>query len=130
MDKIRQYAAIKKQVTEITARESALKAELKQLVNDSGEVDDKGSYHYDVGDDVSGVKKLMNQRKVSKVFNPDEAERLLTEKGLLERCTVMVPVLDESAILAARYEDLLSDEDIDAMFPAKESFAFYCVFDK
>jgi len=36
----------------------------------------------------------------------------------------MVPTLDESAIMAAFYEGYLTEEDIDAMFPAKESFAF------
>ena len=41
----------------------------------------------------------------------------------------MVPVLDEEEILAARYADLLTDEDIDSMFPAKETFAFLFVQD-
>jgi hypothetical protein len=33
-------------------------------------------------------------------------------------------VLDESAIMSAFYEGYLTEEDIDTMFPAKESFAF------
>ena len=36
----------------------------------------------------------------------------------------MVPVLDEDAIMSAFYEGYLTEEDIDAMFPSKTSYAF------
>ena len=129
IDKVRQYAAIKAQLSEIQDREKTLKAELREAVMQQGEQDAKGSLVLDISDEVSGVSKMVQQRRVSKVFNPDKAESLLIEKALLERCTTMVPVLDEQEILAARYEDLLTDEDIDSMFPEKESFAFLFVQD-
>jgi len=35
-----------------------------------------------------------------------------------------VPMLDEDAIMSAFYSGYLTEEDIDAMFPAKVSYAF------
>lgn len=126
---VRQYAAIKSQLDEINSRERQLKEAIRQQVMELGIVDEKGSVSLDVDDKLSGVSKIVNQRRVSKRFDPSVAEDLLTEKGLLERCTMMIPALDEEEILAARYEDLLTDEDIDTMFPASESFAFIFVKD-
>ena len=129
IDKVRQYAAIKAQITEIQSREKSLKEDLRQAAIDLGIEDDKGSFILEIDDSVSGTKKIVNQRRVSKTFSPEIAEEILTKKELLERCTTMVPVLDEEEILAARYADLLTDEDIDSMFPAKETFAFLFVQD-
>ena len=126
LDMVRQYAAIKNQLKEINDREKELKDKLRAAVLEQGETDDNGSTTLEI-EDVPGVEKIVNQRRVSKFFDPETAERLLEEKGLTERCTIMVPILDEQEILAARYEDLLTDEDIDTMFPSKESFAFIFV---
>lgn len=127
IDVVRQYATIRAQIKEITDREKLLKEQLREHLLNEGEVDDKGSYVLEIDDEMSKVAKVINQRRVSKQFDPDAAEAILTERNLLDRCTVMVPILDEGEILASRYEDLLSDEDIDKMFPAKESFAIVVV---
>jgi hypothetical protein len=120
--KVRQYAELKKQLAEIADREKQLKEEIRNIAIENGNVDDKGSYHLEVSN-IPGVTRIINQRRVSKPFDPDAAEALLEEKNLLERCTVLVPILDEQEILAARYEDLLTDADIDTMFPVKDSWA-------
>ena len=54
----------------------------------------------------------------------DLAEAILINKGIKDQCIKMVPTLDEGAIMAAFYEGYLTEEDIDTMFPSKESFAF------
>ena len=130
LDLVRQYAAVKQMLNDVSDREKKLKEELKSIVLESGELDEKGSTSLEVDDEISKVRKLVQQRRVSKSFDPNAAESILKEKGLFDRCIEMVPALDEQEILAARYEDLLTDDDIDAMFPAKESFAFMVVIDK
>ena len=130
LDLVRQYSAVKQMLNDVSDREKKLKEELKSIVLESGELDEKGSTSLEVDDEISKVRKLVQQRRVSKSFDPDAAESILKEKGLFDRCIEMVPALDEQEILAARYEDLLTDDDIDAMFPAKESFAFMVVIDK
>jgi hypothetical protein len=54
----------------------------------------------------------------------DIAEKIIQEKGLTERCVKMVPTLDEAEIMASFYRGELTEEDIDAMFPAKVIYAF------
>jgi hypothetical protein len=36
----------------------------------------------------------------------------------------MVPMLDEAEVMACLYEGLLTEEEIDEMFPKKVSYAF------
>jgi hypothetical protein len=36
----------------------------------------------------------------------------------------MVPMLDESEVMACLYEGLLTEEEIDSMFPKSVSYAF------
>jgi hypothetical protein len=54
----------------------------------------------------------------------DIAEKIIQEKGLTERCIKMVPTLDEAEIMASFYRGELTEDDIDAMFPSKVSYAF------
>jgi len=54
----------------------------------------------------------------------DVAEKILGEKNLKEQCIKMVPMLDEAEIMASFYRGDLTEEDIDAMFPSKVSYAF------
>ena len=56
-------------------------------------------------------------------MNSNAAEELLESRGLLDQCVQMIPVLDEEEIMKAYYEGELDEEDIDTMFPEKESFA-------
>lgn len=100
------------------------------------------------------VETLKNERRVTQVLNEDKAEALLTEKELLDEGTRLVlrvtdqskaiealtkagllgeeedatfaveRMLDEEAILALRFEDKLTQDDIDSIFDAKVTFAF------
>ena len=123
LDLVRQFAVVKKELSLISERESALKAQIKKLMETAGEVDDKGSRTLELDDEVSNVAKVIYQRKVSKSLNSNAAEELLESRGLLDQCVQMIPVLDEEEIMKAYYEGELDEEDIDTMFPEKESFA-------
>jgi hypothetical protein len=73
---------------------------------------------------VDGYRSLQRQRKVSQSLDPAEANRILTAKGLADRCYSMEPVLNEDQVMSCLYEGLLTEEDIDTMFPKKIIWAF------
>ena len=89
-----------------------------------GETDGKGHKVLDLGEDFMGVTQLIRQRKTSKTFDMETAERILQEKNIYEKCITMVPTLNEDAIMAAFYDKVLTEEEIDSMFPTKVSYAF------
>jgi hypothetical protein len=121
---VQQYAALKEQISQLTKRQSEIKTRLIDTLKEYGEEDSKGHIVLDVNDEVSGIQKLTHQRKVSKQFDEDVAEDILTDKGIYKQCIQVVEVLDEAAIMAAYYQGTLTEADIDNMFPSKVTYAF------
>lgn len=123
-EQIRQYVALKDQSDLLSSRQNEIKKRLTAAIDADGQTDDRGHIILEVEDEVSGIKKIMKQRRVSKTLDMDVAEKILSERGIKDTCIKMVPMLDEAAIMAAFYEGYLSEADIDTMFPAKVSYAF------
>ena len=73
---------------------------------------------------VTGIKR---QRRVSQSLNEERTMALLKEKGLLDKCTEVVVVLNEDAILAANYDEEISDEELAELYDENETFAFYLI---
>ena len=119
----RQYLALKDQIDFLTKRQSEIKQRLVDTVS-LEEPDDKGHRVIKIEDETVGEVTLTRQRRVSKNLDMTIAEDLLTVRGIKDTCIKMIPTLDEAAIMAAFYEGYLSEEDIDTMFPAKETYAF------
>jgi hypothetical protein len=123
IDLVRQNVTLKDRIDSTVAIQNDVKEKLRNGLKELGEVDDRGHIVVELNDDVTGIKRVLNQRKVSKSLDMDIAEDILKEKGLHESCVTMIPVLDEEAIMAAYYEGLITEEDIDKMFPAKVTWA-------
>ena len=75
-------------------------------------------------EEVDGYRALQRQRRVSQKLDPEAAETLLKAKGLDARCYQLLPVLDEDAVMSCLYEGLLTEEEVDAMFPKSIVWAF------
>jgi len=123
VDLVRQNATLKDRIDSALSIQNEVKTKLREGLKELGEPDDNGHIVVEVDDDVTGIKKVIHQRKVSKSLDMAIAEEILKEKGLHDSCVMMVPVLDEEAIMAAYYEGLVTEEDIDKMFPAKVTWA-------
>lgn len=121
--KVRQYLALKDEATLLANRTNQIKDELLQEV-EKEEFDDRGHKKLVIEDDSDWKATLTKQRRVSKNLDMQVAEDLLTTRGIKDKCIKMVPTLDEAAIMSAFYEGLLTETDIDAMFPAKVTYAF------
>ena len=124
VSKVRKYVNLRSRIDDLTKEQSSLKTELSTLVDNEGTPDEKGHLWYSLPEEVDGYVSLQRQRRVTQKLDEDEASRTLVAKGLSERCYKMVPVLDESEVMACLYEGLLTEEEIDAMFPKSVSYAF------
>jgi len=122
--KVRKYVSLKSRIDDLGKEQSLLKAELSDLVDNEGTPDEKGHIWYSLPEEVDGYQSLQRQRRVTQKLDEDEANKVLGTKGLHERCYKMVPVLDESEVMACLYEGLLTEEEIDSMFPKSISYAF------
>ena len=114
---------LKDELDLITKRQNEIKQRLIEVV-DAVEADDRGHRVLTINDEAVGDVTLTRQRRVSKLLNMEVAEEILTKKGIKDTCIKMVPTIDEGAIMSAFYENYLTEDDIDAMFPSKVSYAF------
>jgi hypothetical protein len=119
----RQFLTLNGEMSALADRQSELKKRMTQDL-DAIEPNESGHRVVEFEDDTIGNIKVTKQRRVSKTLDMDIADQILTSKGIKNTCVKMIPTLDEAAIMAAFYEGYLTEEDIDAMFPAKETFAF------
>lgn len=119
----RQFIFLKDEIGVLTTRQTELKSRMMAQL-DEVEPDMNGHRILEFTDDTLGELKLTKQRRVSKVLDMELADEILTKKGIRGACIKTVEVLDEAAIMSAFYEGHLTEEEIDAMFPAKESYAF------
>jgi hypothetical protein len=118
-----QFLGLKDQINTLTSRQSDIKTRLlKEL--ETVDPDDKGHRVVSFDDTAAGTVKVTRQRRVSKTLDMDVAEKLLKEKGIYDECTKVEVTLDDSKIMSALYKGQLTEEDIDSMFPEKETFAF------
>jgi len=123
LEQVRQSVMLKDKIDQLNSLQSEIRSSLKDGVKELGEEDSRGHIVVEVDDEATGIRKVMHQRKVSKSLDIEVAENILKEKNIHERCVTMVPILNEDEIMAAFYEGLITEEDIDAMFPAKVSWA-------
>jgi uncharacterized protein (DUF1810 family) len=120
---VQQYVFLKDEVTNLETRVGQIKKRIIGAVEQLGEANDKGSLVLPINDEKSGTANVVKQRRVSKQFDEDTANKILSDKGLFESCTETITVLDQDAVMAAYYNGLLTDEDIEVMFPEKVTWA-------
>ena len=124
MPQVSEFISLRSRIDDMSKQRDSIKTELSELVDTIGEPDEKGNLWLRLPHEVDGFASLQRQRKVSQSLDEDAATALLKEKGLFERCFVMMPVLKEDEVMACLYEGLITEEEVDKMFPKKVSYAF------
>jgi len=127
LEKVSNFVATKRRIDDLSKENNKIKAELSDLVDTDGIPDEKGHLLYDLPQTIAGVTALKRQRRVSQSLDSGVADKILKDKGIYDRCYKMVPTLDESEVMACLYDGLLTEEEIDEMFPKSVSYAFYIV---
>lgn len=118
------FIKLKKQLDDLKKAQDVIKERLMNVTETYGEEDDKGHLWFDLPESIDGYKGMQRQKRISNQPNVPAAEDLLGKLGLLDRCIEMIPSINEDAVMAAYYEGLLTEEDIDTMFPKKITWAF------
>lgn len=119
----RAFVKLKAQIDDLTKMQTEIKNRLVEVLEANGDVDDKGHVWYDI-DGVDGYSGMQRQRRVSQKLDMDAAQDILDNTGLSDRCVKMVPSLNEDEVMACLYEGLLTEEQVDAMFPKTITWAF------
>lgn len=95
----------------------------------SGDTDDKGNYNYEFPEplciDNVWYTGLQMQRRVSEYVDEDTARALISKHSLNDRCirVIQVEELDLDELYAANQEGIISDDEIDSIIEADETYS-------
>lgn len=113
----KEYAYVKKQIEALEKRQKEIREKLFEKIEENGETDDKGNIVLELPEEVDDFVTVTKQRRVSRKIDEDIAFDIIDEKGLRGKVTKIVEVVDEDELMAALYNDVLTEEEIDQMYP-------------
>ena len=119
----KKYAFLKSQLDYLEKEQKALREELFAVLDGEGEVDDKGNVMIQLPQEVDGFNSIIKQRRVTRKVDELKAEEIIAAHGLEETLYKTVRVVDEDALMAALYEEVLTEEEVDEMYPPKVVWA-------
>lgn len=119
----KKYAFLKAQLDYLEKEQKALREELFEVLDGEGEVDDKGNVMIQLPQEVDGFNSIIKQRRVTRKVDELRAEEIITAHGLEDTLYKTVRMVDEDALMAALYEEVLTEEEVDEMYPPKVVWA-------
>ena len=123
VNQTKEYAFIKAQLEYLEKQQKELREKLFEALDGSGEPDDKGNIILELPQEVDGYVSVVKQKRVSRKVDELIAEEIITEKGMEDTLYKTIRVVDEDALMAALYNDELTEEEIDQMYPQKITWA-------
>ena len=120
---VREYKHLKIETDKLSKRQKELRDQLLAVIVDGGYEDDQGHMWFEFDDAIDGVASLQRQRRVTRVVNDDNADEVLTAHGLWDTCTELIRVVNEDRVMAALYDNELTEDDVDKIYPPKVTYA-------
>jgi hypothetical protein len=122
---VREYVRTKALMKTLDARAKELNKKLNDTIDTQGYEDNDGNWILELGFDADGFSRLEKQRRVSRKLDADVAESIIDAAGIGDDVYEMVRTINEDALMAAFYEDKISEQDLDTIFPVTVSWALW-----
>jgi len=120
---VREYKHLKIETDKLGKRQKELRDQLLTVITDGGYEDDQGHMWFEFDEAIDGVASLQRQRRVTRVVNDDNADEVLSAHGLWDTCTELIRVVNEDRVMAALYDNELTEDDVDKIYPPKVTYA-------
>ena len=129
ISKAKKYIFLKNQLEFIESEQKGIRTDLFSEIEAAGEEDSKGNVVLELPEEIDGYASVTKQCRVTRnKIDETAAERIITEKGLEDKLYKTVRIVDQDALMAALYNEELTEEEVDEMFPKKVVWAL--VFNK
>jgi len=122
----REMVLLREQKARLAAREAELKKSVMAYIERYGDPYGPSNQHRSVSFDkpIRGIARFVRQSKVSQLVDEVKAEAIARKLGIYDRLFKPVMTLDESAVMVALQEGVLTDHDLDEIFPKRTIHAF------
>ncbi len=105
------------------ARQTELREKLFSVLDTDGLEDEKGNLQFELEQAVDGIVRIEKQRRSSRKIDEFRADEIIAELGLENDVYEMKRVINEDALMAAYYEDKITEQQLDEMFPVTVTWA-------
>jgi hypothetical protein len=122
-----EYTKLKASIKMLETRTDELHKKLFERLDLDGVEDDQGNIIIELPTDVNGVGRIEKQRRASRKLDEPTAETIIESTSLADTVYEMKRVINEDALMAAYYEGLITEEQLDEMFPIKVVWALRTV---
>lgn len=127
-EKVRQWALLKAQNEATTTRMNKLRDDIMADIILHGDKDEKGSTSLRLSTPIvvgnKTYEELKREARISTTLNEERALELAAAKNIESDVVVHVPTIDMDALYAAHSDGRVSEEEIDALFDTKVTYAF------
>ena len=120
---VREYLKLKASMDFMESRVKELRTKIFEKMDLDGDPDDKGNINLFLDQEIDGVSRLEKQRRVSRKLNEALAETIIDEAGIGDEVYETKRVINEDALMAAFYEEKITEEQLEDMFPATITWA-------
>jgi hypothetical protein len=120
---VREYLKLKSSMDFMESRVKELRTKIFEKMDLEGDPDDKGNINLFLDQEIDGVSRLEKQRRVSRKLNEALAETIIDEAGIGNEVYETKRVINEDALMAAFYEEKITEEQLEDMFPATITWA-------
>lgn len=119
----KEYLTLKESIDMLDKRKSELRDKLFAFIDTDGEVDDKGNIWLDLPDEIGKGRALQKQMRVTRSLNEEQADEIIEKAGIGDLVYKTVRVVDQDAVMGCLYQGTLTEEEVDAMYPPKVTWA-------
>lgn len=120
---VREYVKVKATLEFMDSRREELRKKIFTHLEQEGFEDTDGNMLVDFESPIDGISRVEKSRRNSRKLDEQAAEAIIAEKGLESEAYKMVRTIDEDALMAMVYEDKITEEELELMFPVKVTWA-------
>jgi DNA mismatch repair ATPase MutS len=120
---MREYVRLKESMSHMETRAKELRDNIIAHVETHGQEDESGNIVFDLEKPLDGVIRFIKTRRTSRKLDENRAEEIIADHGIEEKAYKTVRVIDEDALLAMRFDETLTEDELDQMFPVTVTWA-------
>jgi DNA mismatch repair ATPase MutS len=120
---MREYVRLKESMSHMETRSKELRDNIIAHVETHGQEDESGNIVLDLKKPLDGVVRFIKTRRTSRKLDETRAEEIIADHGIEEQAYKTIRVIDEDALLAMRFDETLTEDELDQMFPVTVTWA-------
>lgn len=120
---VREYVKLRDSIKFMKERQEELHGKIMSHLDSDGDEDGSGNISLFLDSPVGEIQRIQKTRRVKRVLDEAVADKIIEDANIGSEVYEMKRVIDESALMSAFYEEKITEDQLDAMFPSKVTWA-------